>query len=86
MTSVTGATAPNDRLQNDDIGLDQRLELFRLLVEIRDCEKRAFDLFLQNMIKGTSHLSIGQEAVEAGFGVAMRNGDKSFCEWIRSFR
>src|SRR5580704_12416993 len=52
MASVTGATAPNDRLQNDDIGLDQRLELFRLLVEIRDCEKRAFDLFLQNMIKG----------------------------------
>src|SRR5580698_6302733 len=81
MASVTGATAPNGRLQNDDIGLDQRLELFRLLVEIRDCEKRAHDLFLQNMIKGTSHLSIGQEAVAAGFGVAMRKGDKSFCTY-----
>ena len=67
--------------RNDDIGLDRRLELFRLQVEIRDCEKRAFDLFLQNMIKGTSHLSIGQEAVAAGFGVAMRDGDKSFCTY-----
>ena len=81
MSSVADAKAPNDRLQNDDIGLDLRLELFRLQVEIRDCEKRAFDLFLQNMIKGTSHLSLGQEAVAAGFGVAMRKGDKSFCTY-----
>jgi TPP-dependent pyruvate/acetoin dehydrogenase alpha subunit len=81
MVSVTGASAPSDRLRNDDIGLNRRLELFRLQVEIRDCEKRAFDLFLQNMIKGTSHLSLGQEAVAAGFGVAMRKGDKSFCTY-----
>src|SRR3984957_1464683 len=81
MASVKDATAPNDHLLNDDIGLDRRLELFRLQVEIRDCEKRAFDLFLQNLIKGTSHLSIGQEAVAAGFGVAMRKGDKSFCTY-----
>src|SRR5277367_2900069 len=81
MASVKDATAPNDRLRNDDIGLDRRLELFRLQVEIRDCEKRAFDLFLQNLIKGTSHLSIGQEAVAAVFGVAMRRGDWSFCTY-----
>ena len=81
MASAAGATTGGDRFRNDDIGLDRRLELFRLQVEIRDCEKRAFDLFLQNMIKGTSHLSIGQEAVAAGFGVAMRKGDKSFCTY-----
>ena len=66
---------------NDDIGPDIRLELYRLQVEIRDCEKRAYDLFLQNMIKGTSHLSLGQEAIAAGFGVAMKKGDKSFCTY-----
>ena len=55
---------------NDDIGPETRLELYRLQVEIRDCEKRAYDLFLQNLIKGTSHLSLGQEAIAAGFGVA----------------
>jgi pyruvate dehydrogenase E1 component alpha subunit len=58
MASVTGAAAPSDWLQNDEIGLDRRLELFRLQVEIRDCEARS--IFLQNMIKGTSHLSLGQ--------------------------
>src|SRR5271163_989773 len=81
MAGLKAATAPRDELQNDDIGLDRRLELFRVQVEIRDCEKRAYDLFLQNMIKGTSHMSIGQEAIAAGFGVAMRKGDKSFCTY-----
>src|ERR1700723_4770060 len=81
MASAAGATTGGDRLRNDDIGLDRRLELFRLQVEIRDGEKRAHDLFFQNLIKGTSHLSIGQEAIAAGFGVAMRKGDKSFCTY-----
>ncbi len=67
--------------RNDDIGLETRLELYRLQVEIRDCEKRAHDLFLQNFIKGTSHLSLGQEAVAAGFGAAMQRHDKSFCTY-----
>jgi TPP-dependent pyruvate/acetoin dehydrogenase alpha subunit len=81
MASVESASALLDAPRNDDIGVEQRLELFRLQVEIRDCEKRAYDLFLQNLIKGTSHLSLGQEAVAAGFGVAMRKGDKSFCTY-----
>ncbi len=68
-------------VENDDIGNDKRLELWRKQVEIRDCEKRAYDLFLQNLIKGTSHLSLGQEAIAAAFGVAMQKGDKSFCTY-----
>lgn len=76
------AGAPiGEALSNDDIGLETRLEMFRLQVEIRDCEKRAYDLFLQNLIKGTSHLSLGQEAIAAAFGTAMRGGDKSFCTY-----
>ncbi|MGQ7793870.1 thiamine pyrophosphate-dependent dehydrogenase E1 component subunit alpha [Faunimonas sp. B44] len=66
---------------NDDIGLDTRLELYRRQVEIRDFEKRAYDLFLQNLVKGTSHLSLGQEAVAAGMAVAMQPGDLSFCTY-----
>ena len=81
MASTTSAASVPDAPRNDDIGMERRLEMFRLQVEIRDCEKRAYDLFLQNMIKGTSHLSLGQEAVAAGFGVAMRKGDKSFCTY-----
>src|SRR6201989_2193591 len=67
--------------QNDDIGEDTRLRLFRTQVEIRESEQRAYDLFLQNLVKGTSHLSLGQEAVAAGFAVAMKPGDLSFCTY-----
>ncbi len=67
--------------KNDDIGAEKRLEMYRLQVEIRDCEKRAHDLFFQNLIKGTSHLSLGQEAIAAGVAVAMEPGDLSFCTY-----
>src|SRR6201982_2485785 len=66
---------------NDDIGEEKRLTLYRLQVEIRESEQRAFDLFLQNLVKGTSHLSLGQEAVAAGFAGAMKKGDLSFCAY-----
>jgi acetoin:2,6-dichlorophenolindophenol oxidoreductase subunit alpha len=66
---------------NDDIGEQMRLTLYRMQVEIRESEQRAFDLFLQNLVKGTSHLSLGQEAVAAGFAAAMKPGDLSFCTY-----
>ncbi|HWE78352.1 MAG TPA: thiamine pyrophosphate-dependent dehydrogenase E1 component subunit alpha, partial [Pseudolabrys sp.] len=66
---------------NDDIGEAKRLELYRTQVTIREAEQRAFDLFLQNLVKGTSHLSLGQEAVAAGFACAMKKGDLSFCTY-----
>jgi TPP-dependent pyruvate/acetoin dehydrogenase alpha subunit len=66
---------------NDDIGEETRLKLFETQVVIREAEQRAYDLFLQNLVKGTSHLSLGQEAVAAGFAVAMKKGDLSFCTY-----
>ncbi len=75
-TSGPGAPGPND-----DIGEATRLALYRSQVEIRQAEQRAYDLFLQNLVKGTSHLSLGQEAIAAGFGVAMKKGDLTFCTY-----
>src|ERR1700694_4268645 len=66
---------------HDDIGEAKRLEMYRTQVVIREAEQRAYDLFLQNLVKGTSHLSLGQEAVAAGFAVAMKKGDLSFCTY-----
>src|SRR3954464_6178918 len=66
---------------NDDIGEELRLRLYRMQVELREAEQRAFDLFLQNLVKGTSHLSLGQEAIAAGFALAMKPGDLSFCTY-----
>ena len=74
------ALAPNASL-NDDIGEERRLRMYRMQVEIREAEQRAFDLFLQNLVKGTSHLSLGQEAVAAGCAAAMKPGDLSFCTY-----
>src|SRR5205085_3808792 len=58
-----------------------QLKLYRTMLEVRLVEKRAYDLFMQNLIKGTSHLALGQEAIAAGFGVAMRSDDYSFCTY-----
>lgn len=66
---------------NDDIAADKRLEMYRLQVLMREAEQRAHDLFLENLVKGTSHLSIGQEAVAAGCAAAMEPGDLSFCTY-----
>jgi pyruvate dehydrogenase E1 component alpha subunit len=60
---------------------DARLRMYRAIVEIRETEQRAHDLFLQNLVKGTVHLSLGQEAVAAGCAAAMEPGDLSFCTY-----
>src|SRR5215813_7714875 len=65
----------------DDISTELRLRLYRLQFLIREAEQRAYDLFLQNLVKGTSHLSLGQEAVAAGFAAAMEPGDLTFCTY-----
>ncbi len=75
------ARASNGRRPNDDIGEEMRLRLYRTQVVIRQSEQRAYDLFLQNLVKGTSHLSLGQEAIAAGFACAMRKEDLSFCTY-----
>jgi pyruvate dehydrogenase E1 component alpha subunit len=74
MTAATSSAAVN---------LDEatRIALFRSMLEMRQMEKRAYDLFLQNLVKGTSHLSLGQEAIAAGFGLAMRADDYTFATY-----
>jgi acetoin:2,6-dichlorophenolindophenol oxidoreductase subunit alpha len=80
-TKTKTKTKTNSDAANDDIGEENRLELWRQQLIVRHVEQRAQDLFLQNLIKGTTHLSVGQEAVAAGFGVAMNPGDYTFCTY-----
>src|SRR5215217_4375077 len=75
------AAASNGRRPNDDIGEETRLKLYHSQFRLRQAEQRAYDLFLQNLVKGTSHLSLGQEAIAAGFATAMKKGDLSFCTY-----
>ncbi|MGD0692324.1 MAG: hypothetical protein ABSA22_08270, partial [Acidimicrobiales bacterium] len=52
--------------------LENKVAMYRSQVALRRFEQRAYDLFLENYVKGTSHLSIGQEAIAAGVAAAMR--------------
>jgi TPP-dependent pyruvate/acetoin dehydrogenase alpha subunit len=61
--------------------LETRLSIYRLMQEGRLFEKRAHDLFLEGLVKGTSHLGLGQEAVAAGFAAALRPDDMVFCTY-----
>jgi acetoin:2,6-dichlorophenolindophenol oxidoreductase subunit alpha len=61
-----------------EIDEQTRLDLFRMMVELRLFEERAHALFLENLVKGTSHLAHGQEAVAAGFAMAQRPDDWTF--------
>ena len=74
--------APVDAtLADADIDIDTRLGMYRKLHELRQFGKRAHDLFLQNLVKGTTHLSLGMEAVATGFGAAMRPDDYTFATY-----
>jgi pyruvate dehydrogenase E1 component alpha subunit len=55
--------------------------MFQQMTVMRLFEKRAYDLFLEGLVMGSSHLSLGQEAIAAGFGVAMREDDWTFATY-----
>jgi TPP-dependent pyruvate/acetoin dehydrogenase alpha subunit len=79
--NVNVAIEPSEQARanaENSIPREVRLALYKMLVETRACEKRAHDLFLQNLVKGTSHLALGQEAVAAGVSQAMRPDDYAF--------
>ncbi len=68
-------------LDGADIDRGTRLAMYRLQQSLRQFEKRVHDLFIQNLVKGTSHLSLGMEAVAAGFASAMRDDDYTFATY-----
>ncbi|MBY5164265.1 thiamine pyrophosphate-dependent dehydrogenase E1 component subunit alpha [Salsipaludibacter albus] len=64
-----------------DIEDKTRLELYRQVVRLRRFEERAYRLFMDGLVKGTSHLSLGMEAIAAGVATAMREDDYTFCTY-----
>ena len=47
---------------------DLRLRMYRTMLECRLFEQRTHELFLAGLVRGTTHLGIGQEAVGGGGG------------------
>ncbi len=86
MSATTGAAAlksasPTARPARPEPDEATRLALYRSMVELRLFEVKAFDLFLLGLVKGTTHLGTGQEAIAAGFAAAMRPDDYTFCTY-----
>jgi acetoin:2,6-dichlorophenolindophenol oxidoreductase subunit alpha len=65
----------------DALSEDTRLALYRQLVRIRRFEERAYRLFMDGLVKGTSHLSLGMEAIAAGVAEAMQEGDYTYATY-----
>ena len=61
--------------------LETALGIYRTMVECRGFETRAQELFFEGLVRGTTHLGIGQEAVAAGVAAAMRPDDWTFCTY-----
>ena len=68
---LAGLDAPaSNRLSPED-----EVAMLRMMLRIRQFETRAKELFLQGVIKGTAHSSIGQEAIAAGACHALEDRD-----------
>ncbi len=61
--------------------IDTRLRIYRMMLEARSFEDYAYQMFLEGLVKGTSHLATGQEAIAAGFAAAMNPTDLTFCTY-----
>jgi TPP-dependent pyruvate/acetoin dehydrogenase alpha subunit len=57
------------------------LDLFEQMAVIRRTEKAAHDLFLAGLVKGTTHLAAGHEAVAVGASAALRDDDYVFATY-----
>ncbi|WP_338784539.1 thiamine pyrophosphate-dependent dehydrogenase E1 component subunit alpha [Streptomyces sp. DG1A-41] len=57
------------------------LACYERMAVIRRTEKAAHDLFLQGLVKGTTHLAAGQEAIAVGASAALRSDDYVFATY-----
>ncbi|MFF7734362.1 thiamine pyrophosphate-dependent enzyme [Streptomyces sp. NPDC007984] len=60
---------------------DELLDRYERMAVIRRTEQAAHDLFLQGLVKGTTHLAAGQEAIAVGASAALRPDDYVFATY-----
>jgi TPP-dependent pyruvate/acetoin dehydrogenase alpha subunit len=74
-------TTTTDIPQADDLPLDDQLDLLRAMAEIRLFEDECHRMFAQGLVRGSTHLCQGQEAVVVGACRALRRGDTMTCTY-----
>jgi acetoin:2,6-dichlorophenolindophenol oxidoreductase subunit alpha len=76
MTVSEGRATSTVEMDADDL-----LVLYEQMEVIRRTERAAHDLFLSGLVKGTTHLAAGHEAVAVGASAALRPGDYVFATY-----
>jgi len=66
---------------SERVDLDEQLGFLRGMLEIRLFEEETQRLFNRNLVRGSTHLCIGQEAVAVGACAPLRNTDAMLCTY-----
>lgn len=61
--------------------MTELIDMYERMAVIRRTEKAAFDLFMSGLVKGTTHLASGHEAVAVGTAAALRDNDFVFATY-----
>lgn len=64
-----------------DVPIDEQLDWLRAMLEIRFFEEECHRLFAQGVVRGSTHLAQGQEAVAVGACRALRPSDTMACTY-----
>jgi TPP-dependent pyruvate/acetoin dehydrogenase alpha subunit len=78
---MTEADRATEDQASNDLSTEDLLAAYELMAVIRRTEKAAHDLFLAGLVKGTTHLAAGQEAIAVGASAAMRPDDYVFATY-----
>jgi len=63
------------------VSIDIRQRMLGQMLTIRQAEDEIQGLFLANLVRGTTHLAVGQEACAVGTAAALRPGDTVTCTY-----
>jgi TPP-dependent pyruvate/acetoin dehydrogenase alpha subunit len=74
-------TAATRRVAEKTKGDERGLELLAKMLEIRGVEDEVQRMFTQGLVRGTTHLCQGQEAVAVGVCATLKQGDSMTCTY-----
>lgn len=63
------------------IDVEARRKMLRSMLIVREAEEKIQELFLANLVRGTTHLCIGQEACSVGMAAVLQPGDTVTCTY-----
>jgi pyruvate dehydrogenase E1 component alpha subunit len=81
MCFMTTLTIPTPSVTVAPLGEDVRRKMLYKMLQIRFTEEKLQELFLANVIRGTTHLCDGQEGVSTGVAAALQEGDSVTCTY-----